>query len=187
MVDFHTQYEGFGLTLEGKALSWFQTLEPERYSKFEQVEEGFIMAFSKMGIKHNTVAQIYNFKQKSHETVRDCANRMRQYISRCPAREIPSQEPLVSLFLEGLSNKTLHVSLYGKKHKTLNECILDAIDLDDNCDIFGHTTSHILGFESSTVKSSETRKSNHPKSAEAIAEEVMKRMNLAMRQPQRQP
>lgn len=136
VTDFHTQYEGFGLMLEGKALSWFQTLEPTQYEQLEQVEEGFIMAFSKMGIKHNTVAQIYKFKQKPHETVKDCASRLRQYVTRCPAREIPSQKRLVSLFLEGLVNKTLHMSIYGKKHGTLNECIQDAIDLDDNCDLF---------------------------------------------------
>ena len=109
------------MTLEGKALSWFQTLDPGMYVRFEQVEEGFITAFLKMGIKHNTVAQIYNFKQKTHENVRDCASRLRQYIARCPAREIPSQERLlVSLFLEVLSNKTLHANLYSMKHKTLN-------------------------------------------------------------------
>lgn len=86
VTDFHTQYEGFGLTLEGKALSWFQTLEPAQYVSFEQVEEGFVMSLSKMGIKHNTDAQIYNFKQKPHETVRDCANRMREYVVRCHER-----------------------------------------------------------------------------------------------------
>ena len=96
------------------------------YIRFEQVEEGFITAFSKMGIKHNTVAQIYNFKQKTHKNVRDFVSRLRQYIARCPAREIPSQERLVSLFLEGLSNKTLHANLYSMKHKTLNECVTDA-------------------------------------------------------------
>ena len=29
VTDTHTQIEGFGLTLESKALSWFQTLESE--------------------------------------------------------------------------------------------------------------------------------------------------------------
>ena len=29
VTDTHTQIEGFGLTLEGKALMWFQTLGPE--------------------------------------------------------------------------------------------------------------------------------------------------------------
>ena len=111
-------------------------------------------------------------------------NRMRQYISRCLAREISSQERLVSLFLEGLSNKTLHVNLYSKKHRAvINECILDAINLDDNCDNFGNTSSHLSGLEYSTVKSSEFGRLNQPNTAEAIAEEVIKCMNLAMRQP----
>ena len=37
ITDLHTQVEGFGLTLEGKALSWFQTLEPEMFKKFEDL------------------------------------------------------------------------------------------------------------------------------------------------------
>ena len=34
IIDPHTQVEGFGLTLESKALSWFQTLELDTYSDF---------------------------------------------------------------------------------------------------------------------------------------------------------
>ena len=46
---------------------------------------------------------------------------------------MPSQERLVSIFLEGLLNRELHTSLYMKHHKNLNQCIKDAIDFDDNC------------------------------------------------------
>ena len=46
---------------------------------------------------------------------------------------MPSQERLVSIFLEGLLNRELHASLYMKHHKNLNQCINDAIDFDDNC------------------------------------------------------
>ena len=46
---------------------------------------------------------------------------------------MPSQERLVSIFLEGLSSKELHAALYMKHHKNLNQCIHDAIDYDDNC------------------------------------------------------
>ena len=52
ITDHHTQMEGFGLTLESKALSWFQTLEPHAYEDFAALERDFIAAFSKMGIKH---------------------------------------------------------------------------------------------------------------------------------------
>ena len=142
-----------------------------------------------MGIKHNTVAQIYNFKQKTHENVRDCASQLRQYIARCPAREIPSQIPsqerLVSLFLEGLSNKTLHANLYSMKHKTLNECVTDAIDLDDNCIIFGGTSPRSSDSRHSHVSTKNEEQKKFP-DEEKIAEEVIKKMNLAMRQPQRQ-
>ena len=133
--DPHTQIEGFGLTLEGKALSWFQNQEVESLTEFKGLEKDFIAAFSKMGIKHNAVAQIYAFKQKDHESVRDCANRLKQYITRCPIEEKPSQARLISIFLEGLQNKTLHAHLYAKKHTSFNECCLDAMDYDDNFDI----------------------------------------------------
>ena len=54
-------------------------------------------------------------------------------MARCPSEEIPSQERLVSIFLEGLYNKELHATLYMKHHKNINKCIHDAIDYDDNC------------------------------------------------------
>ena len=79
--DTHTQIEGFGLTLESKALTWFQTLNPESKVSLSHLEKDFIVAFSKMGIKHNAVAQIFSFQQREHETVRDCVNRLKQYSS----------------------------------------------------------------------------------------------------------
>ena len=69
ITDLHTQVEGFRLTLEGKALSWFQTLEPDTFKEFEALENDFIAAFSKMGIKHNVVALIYGFVQKENKSV----------------------------------------------------------------------------------------------------------------------
>ena len=54
-------------------------------------------------------------------------------MARCLEEEMPSQERLVSIFLEGLKNKDLHATLYIKHHKNLNQCINDAIDYDDNC------------------------------------------------------
>ena len=112
--DTHTQIEGFGLTLESKALTWFQTLELESKVSLTRLEKDFVAAFSKMGIKHNAVALIYTFKQKDHETVRDCVNRLKQYIARCPDEEKPSQARLISAFLEGLKNRTLYAHLYAR-------------------------------------------------------------------------
>ena len=40
------------------------------------------------------------------------------------------------MFLEGLLNKNFYATLYAKKHKTLDQCVKDAIGLDDNCVIF---------------------------------------------------
>ena len=112
-------------------MSWFQTLDTRNYYNFESLEKDFIGAFTKTGIKHSVSTLITNFKQDEKETIRDCANRLRQYISRCPEGELPSQAKIISIFLEGLRDKSLHFDLYGKKHETLNECIYDAIDLDD--------------------------------------------------------
>ena len=55
-------------------------------------------------------------------------------MARCPEEELPSQERLVSIFLEGLTNRELHAALYMQRHKNLNQCIHDALDYDDNCD-----------------------------------------------------
>ena len=38
----HTQIEGFGLTLERKALTWFQTLELVSKTSFDRLEKDFI-------------------------------------------------------------------------------------------------------------------------------------------------
>ena len=38
--DPHTQIEGFGLTLKGKALSWFQNQEVESLTEFKGLEKG---------------------------------------------------------------------------------------------------------------------------------------------------
>ena len=57
--DLHVLEEGFGLTLEGKALSWFQTLLTGTFSSFESLEKDFIGAFTKIGIKHSVSTLIY--------------------------------------------------------------------------------------------------------------------------------
>ena len=62
VTDTHVQTSGFGLTLEGKALTWFQTLTAKTKESLVTLEKDFIFALSKMGIKHNTVALIHSFK-----------------------------------------------------------------------------------------------------------------------------
>ena len=120
------------------------------------LEPDFIEAFSLTCIKHNIVTKIYNFKQLEIECVRDCSKRLKKYILRCLEIEIPSQERLVSHFLEGLLNCKLHAALYPKKHKTLNACIKEAVELDDNVDKFRDERSMGLR-ESQSDKSSELR------------------------------
>ena len=119
--------------MEGKALKWFQTLNIPFYTTFEALEKEFVAAHSKTGLKHDVLSQIHGFKQETDETMRDYANRLRQYLIRCPSSKVPGQERLVSIFLEGLLNKDLHSSLYMQHHKDLDQCIHEAIDYDDNC------------------------------------------------------
>ena len=54
--DLHTKVEDFGLTLEGRVLSWFQTLNLSKYLSYEALEKDFIVAFSKMGLKHDVLS-----------------------------------------------------------------------------------------------------------------------------------
>ena len=165
--DNHTQIEGFGLMLEGKALSWFQTLEPSTITTLQSLEKDFIAAFSKMGIKHNVVAQIYTFRQKEHESLRDCVTQLKQYVTRCSREEKPSQRRLISIFLEGLQNKTLHAHLYAKKHTCFNECCLDAMDYDDNFDM-----SSVSSLEDHTKERHEWSKELDSRAKELNTEQI---------------
>ena len=88
-----------------------------------------------MGLKHNAIALIYSFKQGKHKSVRDSVSRLRQYVNRCPLDEKPSQGRLISLFLKGLRDKVLHAHLYAQRHKTFQECCIDAIDYDENFEV----------------------------------------------------
>ena len=153
---WHTQFEGFGMNLDGAALEWLRDLPKGAYTTLDQLEPDFIEAFSLTGMKHNTITKIYNFKQLEIETVRDCSKRLKNYCLRCPKIEIPNQEQLVSLFLEGLLNRKLHAALYPKKHKTLNACIKQAVELDDNVDEFRDGRPTRLG-DLGSDKSSESR------------------------------
>ena len=54
-------------------------------------------------------------------------------MARCPEEELPSQEKLVFIFLEGLIYRELHVALYMQRHKNLNLYIHDALNYDDKC------------------------------------------------------
>ena len=178
--DTHTQIEGFGLTLESKALTWFQTLGPESKVSLNHLEKDFIAAFSKMGIKHNAVAQIFSFQQQEHETVRDCVNRLKQYIVRCPHDEKPSQARLISIFLEGLKNRTLHAHLYALRHKTFNECCLDAMDFDDNFDASSSGNGSVRKFALHSDATSQSEPSQ-----DRIVDAILKRIGHTYRPPYR--
>ena len=64
----------------------------------------FVTEHTKSGLKNDVLSQIFQFKQRANETIRDSANHLRQYLTRCPTSKIPSQEQVVSTFLEGLLN-----------------------------------------------------------------------------------
>ena len=160
--------------MEGKALSWFQTLDTGSYYSFDALEKEFITAFTKTGIKHDVSNLITNFKQNEIETVKDCVNQFKQYLARCPESEVPSQEKIISIFLEGLRDKNLQANLYGKKHNTINECIQDAIDLSDNCDIYGKPESRLESSSQSLNEIPENTKRTY--TTEEMVELVMDKM-----------
>ncbi|MCO5553978.1 hypothetical protein L7F22_007504 [Adiantum nelumboides] len=60
ITDFHTQYEGFRLTLEGTALTWFQPLDLELFPNIDNVLRKFAKEFSKRGEVHQKL-QAYGF------------------------------------------------------------------------------------------------------------------------------
>ena len=62
----------------------------------------------------------------------------------------------MSLFLEGILYRKLHAALYPKKHKTLNACIKEAVELDNNVDEFRDGRPTGLG-DSKSDKSSKSR------------------------------
>ena len=82
--DMHTMAQGFGLTLEGKALSWFWSLSNLVLYDFEVLIDAFIKENTKTGIKHNTLMWILDFNQKEKETVRDAIGRFKALILQCP-------------------------------------------------------------------------------------------------------
>ena len=69
-------------------------LKPSVLYDFEALIKQFIEAYSKIGIKHNTVTQIRSFKKKEKETVLECVDMLWQYIVRCPGLETPSQRAI---------------------------------------------------------------------------------------------
>ena len=48
-------------------------------------------------------------------------------------------------------NKNLHATLYAKKHKSIELCVKDAIDLDDNCYVYQDGTTQSIGDQSSQI------------------------------------
>ena len=53
---------------------------------------------------------------------------------------------------------------------------MDAIDIDDNCELFGNVDKRVNFSDTSSVKSGKTRDST-PMEADAIADLVIKKMN----------
>ena len=120
-------------------MEWFHTLTPFDYPSLKALEKDFIATFSKIGQKHDEVSLLYEFKQEYNESLREYTLPFKKHLAKCPKDETPCQEILVSLFIEGLFNRKLHAMLYIRHHKTMKECIHEAIEFDDNCE---RTMSH---------------------------------------------
>ena len=104
-----------------------------KFSFFTQLAKAFVRKHTKSGLNHDVLSKIHQFKQEPDESVRDNASHLRQYMTRCLVMEIPSQERLVSIFLEGLWSKELHSAVYMKHLTNLDQCIHEAIEYGDNC------------------------------------------------------
>ena len=101
-------------------------------------------------------------------------------------QDIPSQERLVSLFLEGIISKSLHASLYTQKLDNLDTCIKVAIDLDDNCNIYQEKTLESGASSQSTrsvandvVPRVENSPLNMMPKTQELANEEVKKFNYA--------
>ena len=88
ITDVHTKVHEFGLMLSGSALSWFQMLKSNVLYNFDILFKRFIEAHTKIGIKHNTITLILNFKQGDKEMVRQSIDRMKQYIAWCQSKNV---------------------------------------------------------------------------------------------------
>ena len=164
----HTMVQGFGLTLEGKALLWFQSLGNSVLYDFEVLIAAFIREHTKMGIQHNTLTQILDLKKKEKETVQDAIGRLKALILRCPPREMPKEDCLISCFLESLRDRNLYMQLFDQNHVKLRKCFDDALLYKDNC-TWGGTNVQ----EDTTEGSSHTSKHLN---SEAIFDIVLQRM-----------
>ena len=80
---------------------------------------------------------------------------------------MPSQERLISCFLEGLKSETLYTQLFAKRHTDFDECCYDAQRLDDNCEFLKIKQSSSLSIYSDTSKNLD---------ANAIVDALWKRM-----------
>ena len=54
VTDYRTQYQGFGMTLEGDAADCFQSLKNVSFADMEAFFEEFTGEFPKRGIEHNS-------------------------------------------------------------------------------------------------------------------------------------
>ncbi|RYA39879.1 hypothetical protein DD606_25735 [Enterobacter cloacae complex sp. GF14B] len=182
ITNFHTQYEGFGLTLEGTALTWFQPMNIGGFYDIDHLLREFAEEFSKRGIKHNTVSQIYAFKQREHEKVKEASLRFKQYIGRCPVRERPQDDRLSVLFIEGLRNVTLKKDLHLKACTSFEQVTREALYLVDNCTVYGEVSAdtNFASSSSSSVASEITTKKNVQTTTmpnvEQMIEDALKRM-----------
>lgn len=72
--------------------------------------------------------------------------------------------------------------MLSQKHQNLNECIYDAIDLDDKCHIY-RKDKPINGSLAPSSRSITKIEHGHTAEAKAVAELVMKIMNQMFRPP----
>ncbi|MCO5609063.1 hypothetical protein L7F22_063284 [Adiantum nelumboides] len=130
--------------------------------------------------------------EEASEEVKEASLRFKQYIERCPRRELSQDEKLSVLFMDGFKNETLKKDLHLKAYSTFKQVTREALYLVDNCKAYKEVTEDADSIASgiSLVKSEPSTKKDAPTTptTEQLIEEITKRMQQQMRNPtMRQP
>ncbi|MCO5614902.1 hypothetical protein L7F22_069187 [Adiantum nelumboides] len=146
-----------------------------------------VIFYSKSMEEHKKHLQIHAFKQRENEKVKEASLRFKQYIERCPRRELPQDERSSVLFMEGLRNETLKKDLHLKAYSTFEQVTREALYLVDNCTAYGEVSedAESIAIGTSSVKSDTSIKRDLPAAptTEQMIEEITKRIQKQMKNP----
>lgn len=97
-INAHTMVQGFDLTMIGKALTWFHNLKIAMLYDFEILVKTFYRVICEDFDQAQHLHTNPWLPQKYNETIKECIDRLHQYIVRCLASKNPIQEHIISCF-----------------------------------------------------------------------------------------